>query len=201
MAVIQLDDVNQNKLGIVNRCLQSIGEAPLPQGTLPSEFPLGSDAQVASSVVDDVYLNELSKGWWFNTDVGYKLYPDSNDFISFPETVIRIDSGRYQPYIKKQGMLYNTADKTFKFTEPVESTIIWVVSYSDLPVTMYEYIAAKASRRFQQNVIGAPEQTAALKQDEIEALADLQRESNQYLDQSMISTQVSNRWANPRRGL
>jgi hypothetical protein len=201
MSLITLDDSRQNKLGLVNRCLQAIGEAPLPKGSIPSEFNLGSDAQVASSIVDDVWLEVQNKGWWFNVQKAFKLFPDSQGFIAFPETVIRIDGGRYQSLVKKQGLLYDTKKQSFIFEEPIEVDLVWAVSYSDLPIGAYEYIASKASRKFQQKVIGNPEQVQMLLMEEQESLADLQRENAQYLDQSLIERQVSYRWMNPIRGV
>ncbi len=201
MSLINLDDSRQNKLGLVNRCLQAIGEAPLPKGSIPSEFTLGSDAQVASSIVDDVWIEIQNKGWWFNTERAFKLFPDNQGFIAFPETVIRIDSGRYQPLIKKQGLLYNTVTKSFLFEEAVEVDLVWAVSYSDIPVGAYEYIATRAARKFSQKIIGNSEQVQMLLLEEQEALVNLQRENAQYLDVSLIERQVSYRWTNPLRGV
>ena len=157
MATITLEDVNQNKLKIVNRCLEAISEVPLPLGTIPSEFPLGSDAQVASTIVDDTMVEVLNRGWWFNVDKNYELNQDSNGFISFPDTVLRIDSGRTQSYVKKNGMLYDTKNHSFEFTSSVKLDVVWVISYSDLPVAAYEYIATRAARKFQQRIIGSEE--------------------------------------------
>lgn len=201
MAVIDIADDNQNKLGLVNRCLQAIGEAPLPLGIIPSEFPLGSDAQVAASIVDDVWLEIQNRGWWFNTEQNFKLFPDSNGFISFPPTILRIDGGRYNSYIKREGMLYDRVAQTFIFEEPVVLDLIWAVSYSDLPVAAYEYIASRASRKFQQKVIGNPDHTQMLLSEEQDALVQMQRENAQYQDASLIESQVSYRWTNPLRGL
>ena len=201
MAVITLEDSNQNKLGLVNRCLQAIGEAPLPQGTVPSEFPLGSDTQVASSIVDDTYIEVQNRGWWFNIEKNFELNPDSNGFIAFPETVLRIDSGRYQPYIKKNGMLYNTYTHEFKFTSSVYLDLIWANSYSDLPSAAYEYIACRAARKFFQKVVGASGEVQWLQQEEVDSLVNLQRENAQYLDTNLIEPQVSYRWTNPLRGI
>lgn len=201
MAVIELGDNNQNKLGIVNRCLQAIGAAPLPLGTIPSEFPYGTDAQVASSIVDDTWIEVLNRGWWFNTEENYSLVPSSDGLIVFPATVLRIDAGRYQRYIKKNGMLYDRENKTFIFEDKVSLDLIWLTSYSDLPVSAYEYIAARAARKFQQKVIGSLEQGQDLKIEEQDAFVNLQREDAQYQDFSMIESQVSVRWANPVRGL
>lgn len=199
MATIELSDSKQNKLGLVNRCLQAIGEAPLPLGTIPSEFPLGSDSQVSSSIVDDTWLAELSKGWWFNTDINFNLYPDSEGFISLPETILRIDGGRYQNVIIRNGMLYDRVLKSFKFDETVVLDIVWATSYSDLPISMYEYLASKAARKFYQRVIGSPAEGGALVQDELDTLVTLQREHNTYIDPSLIESQVSFRWTNPLR--
>lgn len=193
MATITLEDVNQNKLKIVNRCLEAISEVPLPLGTIPSEFPLGSDAQVASTIVDDTMVEVLNRGWWFNVDKNYELNQDSNGFISFPDTVLRIDSGRTQSYVKKNGMLYDTKNHSFEFTSSVKLDVVWVISYSDLPVAAYEYIATRAARKFQQRIIGSEEHNRFLLLEEEDALINLQRENAQYLDASLLEDSVSNR--------
>ena len=92
MAVIDIADDNQNKLGLVNRCLQAIGEAPLPLGIIPSEFPLGSDAQVAASIVDDVWLEIQNRGWWFNTEQNFKIDP-----VFLHSAIYDYKSDRYAP--------------------------------------------------------------------------------------------------------
>lgn len=199
MSLIELTDSKQNKLALVNRCLQAIGESPIPDGSIPSEFPLGSDTQVASSIVDDTWIEVLNRGWWFNTDVNFTLTPDSDGFIAFPATVLRIDTtgsrtgGRY---IKRQDMLYDRYEQSFIFEDPIKISLIWATNYSDLPVAAYEYIATRASRKFQNKVIGAPDMEGPLVQEELDALSNLQRENAQYLDPSLLAYEVSIRHSN-----
>lgn len=194
MAVITLEDSNQNKLGLVNRCLLAIGEAPLPGGSIPSEFPLGSDTQVASSIVDDTWLEVLNRGWWFNMDLGFSLVPDNQGFITFPATVLRIDSGSgIGRYMKRNGQLYDRIDNTFTFTDTIKLNLVWATNFSDLPVSAYEYIACRATRKFQQKVIGSPDMAQPLLQEEADALVNLQRENAQYSDASLIEPTVSKR--------
>ena len=196
---ITLTDSKQNKLALVNRCLQAIGEAPLPGGSIPSEFPLGSDTQVASSIVDDTWIEVCNRGWWFNTDLNFTLTPDSNNFIALPETVLRIDTvNGYGRYIKRQGMVYDRYEHTFTFEDTIKLSLIWATNYSDLPVAAYEYIATRSARKFQQKVIGAPDLERPLLQEEADALQNLQRENIQYLDSSMLEPSVSNRYINIR---
>lgn len=191
---ITLTDSKQNKLNLVNRCLQAIGEASLPGGSIPSEFPLGSDTQIASSIVDDTWLEVLNRGWWFNTDIQFTLTPDGQGFIPFPETVLRIDTqdgkGRY---IKRQNLLYDRFEQTFTFTEPIKLDLIWATNYSDLPIAAYEYIANRSSRKFQSKVVGSPDLNNEFLLEEADALVNLQRENSQYLDNTLIEPSVSNR--------
>jgi hypothetical protein len=200
MAAINLGDTNQNKLGLVNRCLQAIGEAPLPPGTIPSEFPLGSDTQIASSIVDDTWLEVLNRGWWFNTHLNFSMLPDIDGFIAFPSSLLRIDSNTTRGrYIKKNGLLYDRIENTFIFDKAVILDVVWLTGYSDLPISAYEYIATRAARKYQQKVIGAAEMATPLMQEEGDALINLQRENSQYLDVSLLDSNVSNRYINPRR--
>jgi len=200
MATFYYDDTRQNKLQLVNKCLIAIGETPLPDGTVPSEFPLGTDFETASRIVDDTWVEVCNRGWWFNTDYNFPLTPDSTGIIALPASVLRLDGGRYHPFIKKQGLLYDRRTKSFTFNSTQYVNLIWASNYSELPVAAYEYIGARAARKFYSKIIGAPAEVNFLVQEETDALVNLQRENAQYLDANLLDEMVTNRWANPLRG-
>jgi len=190
-----------NKLGMVNQCLIGIGQRPLPSTTILEELALGTDGQVAKDIVSYTMKEVQTIGWYFNTDRDFKLTPDSSGFISVPPNLLRFDVGRTinrGKVILKGNKLYNRETQDYIFTEPVYGDAVWLVDYETLPITAYQYIALKASKAFQQRIIGSKELYAVEAQDEMDALVALQREQAQYEDYNMIDARVLNRRINPR---
>jgi len=193
-----------NKLGMVNQCLIGIGQRPLPEGTILEDLTLGSDGQIAKDIVAYTMKEVLTRGWYFNTDKNFKLIPDSFNFIAVPPNLLRFDVGSTSnrgKLILKGNKLYNRETQDFQFTEPVYGDTVWLVDYENLPITAYQYISLRASRVFQQRVIGSKELYTYTAQDEVDALANLQREELQYEDYNMIDSRVTYRLVNPKWGM
>lgn len=203
MADIYLDNslYATNKLGMVNQCLIGIGQRPLPDTTILEDLPLGSDGQVAKDIVSYTMKEIQTRGWYFNTDKEYKMLPDSYGYIVTPPNMLRFDVGNTinrGKIIIKGNKLYNRTTQDYFFTDPVIGEAIWLVDYETLPITAYQYIALRASRAFQQRIIGSKELYQYEAQEELDALANLQREQCQYEDYNMIDSRVLNRRVNPR---
>ena len=191
MGIKKIQDNNQDKLLLVNRCLVGLGEAPLPEGTITSEFPLGSDIQVISEIVDETMVEVLNRGWWFNTMFKLTLLPDVNGMITIPNTVLRLDTGKGLDYIIRDGSLFDMRNKTFKIDTSIVADVISVVDYSTLPISAYEYVANRASRKAYAKLIGATQELENLKQEEMDASVSLQRESLQYVDGSLLNIDMN----------
>ena len=192
-----------NKLGMVNQCLIGIGQRPLPSSTILEQLPLGSDGQVAKDIVSYTMKEVQARGWYFNTDSNFKLIPDSTGYIAIPPNLLRFDVGRTLNRNKitiKGNKLYNRETQEYTFTEPVYGEAVWLVDYETLPITAYQYISLRASRAFQQRIIGSKELYSFEAQEEVDALANLQREECQYNDFNLIDNRVLNRQVNPRWG-
>jgi hypothetical protein len=198
MATEILDDGSlyaQNKLGMVNQCLLAIGEVPLAEGTVLAQLQQGTDGAIARDIVASTLLEVLNRGWFFNTDHDFPFMPDTDDFITFPPNLLRIDAGRTKnrkKVVKRGNRLYNLETQDFKFTEVTYLDAVWVTSYEDLPQQVYQYIALRAARRFQQSVIGSSDLYRFTAQDELDALVNAQREDLQYRDVNLLSTRVLN---------
>jgi len=194
----------KSKLDMVNRCLLGIGEVPLPAGTLLPSLELGTDANVAIRVVEETMIEVQSIGWYFNLDYDYRLYKDTDDFISVPPNVLRMDIMGNPSYIIKGGKVYDIDKQTFKI-EPdyIEADIVWLVDYTDIPPEAYEYIAARSARKFQAYVISAPDLSQLTSQAEADAYVRLQRRQLQTRTYNIQNDRVSNRITNGplRRGL
>lgn len=185
-----------DKLGMVNQCLLSIGQRPLSDGTILSELPLGSDGQIAADIVSNVAREVQAKGWYFNTDINFEFLPDSTNFITIPPNLIRIDVGNSAnrgQYILKGNRFYNRITRDYIFTSKVVANAIWLVDYEALPFLAYQYIALRSARLFQQKVLGNTDLTKTTKDEEEEAFINLTREDLQYNDYNLIPASIRNR--------
>ena len=179
----------QTKIQMINQCLLAIGEVVLPEGTLIEDLPIGTDARTAEFYVVKVMKQIQNIGWFFNMDYSFKFVPDSSDFITSPANLLRIDpglTGNRSSVIKKGVRFYDLRRQSYKFTSDVYADAVWLVDYSELPVSAFDYIAMRAARQFQQSVIGSTELAQFTATDELELLTGLQREHLQYRDFTMI---------------
>lgn len=191
-----------NKLGMVNVCLLAIGEIPLAEGTVLEQLQPGTDGAIARDIVATTLIEVLSRGWFFNTDIDFPFIPDADDFIVTPPNLLRIDAGRTEnrnKVIKKGNRLYNIITQNYKFTTVTKLDAVWITSYEELPQQAYNYIAIRAARKFQQSVVGSGDLYTYTTQDELDSLANFQREDLQYRDINLVPERVKG-YVNPRWG-
>jgi hypothetical protein len=206
MATIFTDGTiySNDKLGMVNICLEAIGEVPYPAGTLVESFAIGTDAFTAKSIVEQTMIEVLNIGWYFNTDYDSRLLPDFDSFISMSPNTLRIDVGKTQfrgQYILKNKKVYDRHNQTFKIDRKyISADVVWLVDYEDLPPAAYNYISLRAARKFQQRLIGSKEIAGFTEMDEIDALTTMQREHLQYQDYNMIPDRMNRRTSAFLRG-
>ncbi len=189
-----------DRLGLVNLCLQAIGEIELPDGTLLDQLSSGTDASVANSIVAEVTLEVLNRGWWFNTEYNFEFVPDTDKFIALPVTALRVDFGNtYDRHllIKKEFKLYDLTRQSFIFDGPLYGSIVWLIQFANMPYSAYNYIGLRAARKFQQRIIGSGDLFSFTQIDENDAYTSLQREQAQVQDYNLIEDRVVNRWTNP----
>ena len=192
-----------NKLGMVNQCLLAIGEVPLADGTVLADLQPGTDGAIARDIVASVVINIMSHGWFFNTDTAFKLYADTDGFITVPPNFIRIDGGHYNTrgrFILRGTRLYDREKQTFKMDTYVVVDTVYTVSYEDMPQSAYRYMALRAARQFQETVVGSDTLYRFTVNAEQEALSNMQREDLQYMDVNLLSKRVATAYTNPTWG-
>jgi len=210
MATVFIDGTvyNNDKKSLVNMCLLSIGEAPLPEevkidpildadGSVetPADIQYGTDAYVAKLKVEEATISILSEGWWFNTDYSFTLKPNDNGYIILPDNILSIDvTGNY---IFKGNQLYNTKNHTYTITSDVKCDIVWLSDYKDLPPKAYNYIGMSAARKFQSAVIGSEILYKYTRIDEDEAREALMREHLKIMDYNIADSNITTRTSNP----
>ena len=159
-----------SKLDAINSMLIGIGEAPV--NTLNSGL---QEAEVAAIVLDTISREVQTLGWAFNTDIRYTLSPNSSKNIVLPSNALRVDTtGLKRNYttdvVEREGKLYDRTKNTFEFDKELEVDIIFLFDFIEVPEVARRYIALRAGRKFQENILGSSEMTQQQWKDEQQAL-------------------------------
>ena len=175
--------------------LSVIGEAPV--ATLDSTDLL--DVTIAQTVLRETSRAVQSEGWHFNTEINYELPLTSEGKIVVAPNVLQIDTTtEYKVYdvVQRGGFLYNRAKRTSVFDKPIKVDMTLFLDYSELPESARHYIAVKASRVFQDRVMGADALHVYTKDDEQLAYVHLKRAEGETGDYNMFddSQSVSEVW-------
>lgn len=185
------------KLEAINSMLSAIGEAPINQldeGTV--------DSAIAVSTLDEANRNVQSIGWHCNTEVDFPVARASDGTITLSSDIIRIDvdKSRYPDVdvVQRNGKLYDKKNHTYVFTSDLKAEIIRLLDWDDLPQPLRSYMTAKATRIFQQRMVGSNELSAQLQQDEMTALVVLKEFEGDTGDFNVFDTydvsRVLERW-------
>ena len=174
------------KLEAVNRCLQAIGESRV--NSLSAGVP---DADEAASIIDEVAHEIQAIGWTFNTQNSVTLTPTSDKTITVGPSVLRIDTVGRSSHLNVtvrenssgQRKLFNVNDDTYEFVGSVEVMMIRTFEFGSLPYDLSNYIAARATRVFQERVMGSVSLDSFASRSEQEAwlrLMDAEAEAGDY---------------------
>lgn len=162
-----------SRLEAVNSMLMAAGETPISGLTTQG----GVDATIADKTLTETERSVQAIGWHFNTRTA-TFSPDASGFIALPEAVIRIDTDDYgrSQLTLRSGRIYNAVDDTYVFTSAVTLSIVEFLDWLDLPESARQYITKKAARVFVDRTVSDAQMTRLVRQDEMEALATLQRD-------------------------
>ena len=145
------------KLDAVNLMLASIGQTPL--NSLDTSGI--RDAAIAELSLDMTTRQVLSSGWSFNTDRNYEIATDVSDNILVPANALYIEpSSRSYAQVERDNagtrMMWDLEEHTFTITvSPIEYDIIRAYEFNEIPQAARGYIATRAARLFQSQVIGS----------------------------------------------
>lgn len=189
----------RDKLGMVNICLNAIGEVPLEDGTVLEDLQPGTDGAIARDIVSKTMIEVQNEGYFFNTDYSFEFIPDGDGFIATPPNLLRVDSGNTKNrnrIVIKNNKLYDLKEQSFVFTQNLKAQAIWIVNYDELPFNAWNYIAHRSARLFQKATVNSPDLDTSAKENEAIALELLKREHIKYMDYNLLG-RVSNRNKNP----
>lgn len=165
-------------LTVVNRCLATMGEAPLTSLTDSHAF-LGA----AQDTLDRVNRSIQAETWWFNLEK-LELTPSPIDAsLYLPSDTLEVRTGN-QDYVQRGDRIYNLDGGTYEFDKPMTVQIVRLVDFEELPEVAATFIGTSAVLDFQVNYDGD---------------STRMRELNKQLEQAMIpmtATQTRNRITN-----
>ena len=174
------------KLDAVNQMLTAIGESPvntLFQGT-------SVDARIAVQILDEVDRAVQIMGWHFNTEKDYPLSRDANNNINLSPSIVRVDvdSALYPDVdvVQRGTKLYDRTNHTFVFKQDLKGEIILLLSFEELPEPARYYITTRASRIFQDRVVGSGDAARIMLNDEVQALTLLKEFDSDTGDHSVF---------------
>lgn len=197
------------KLDAVNLMLSSIGQTPV--NTLDVQGI--RDVAIAELTLDNVTREVLNRGWSFNTDNEWELAFTQDGEILVPAGVLWLDPVyHYQDFVVRDDngtlKLWDRENHTFDIQAnhqgPIKVNIIWAYDFEEIPNAARNYIAIRAARKFQANVIASDILYRFTAQDEADALTDLQRLENRTKDRNWFrsgadANLIATRIRNPRR--
>jgi len=176
------------KIEAVNVCLTNIGEAPVA-----SLVGLQVDAQVASSIIDEVSREVQSNGWHWNTEI-HTISPNISNQILLPANTLRVDTAGKNKSVDvvQRGMkLYNRKENTYTFTQTLNLQPTMGLDFDEIPEAARRYITMRSSRVFQERTLGSESLSKFNRSDEQQAWALLQHEEAETGDHNMITDSYS----------
>lgn len=177
------------KLDAVNMMLASIGQAPVNSLAVTGI----RDVAIATLALDNTTREVLLHGWNFNTDWDYPLAPNAQGHIVIPHGVLDLDpvDKTKDCVIRWSGgeaRLYDKDNRTFVFDGIVRCNVIWGFEFEELPQAARQYIAIRAARIFQSQVIGSDILFRFTEDHEAEALALLARSESRNKDKNFFAS-------------
>jgi len=160
-----------SKLDAVNTMLSAIGEAPV--SSLSSGL---IDAEVAETILNTVDREVQSMGWHFNTDLNKSFAQTPAGEILLPADILRADATlkANAPNLVQRGLkMYDRTNHTFIVGTDVALDVVVQLNFDDLPEVAKRYVVLRATRVFQDRVVGSDTLHGFQKEDENMALMEL----------------------------
>jgi hypothetical protein len=155
----------QTELQAVNEILASVGQAPVT--TLDQTNP---DVAIAYDTLLQVSREVQTEGWTFNREYNYPFKPAANKFIYIPNNVIELDlttDYRHYDAIRRDGRLYDKINHTYEWNEEqLLCDVVWYFDWIDLPISIQDYIVARAAAVTSSRIVGDPNQFQVIQQRE-----------------------------------
>jgi len=157
------------ELEAVNVLLGAIGESPVSDLDAPGNLYASQARDTLRAVSREVQ----SKGWWFNEQESFTFTLNAEGRVNAPAAILKVYPARGgTPLVLRGTRLVNprTGEDTFD-SPPVADYVVWFLAYEELPETARRYIAVRAARIFQTQVLGSDQLYVFTEDHEKEAYA------------------------------
>lgn len=174
------------ELEAVNVMLACVGEAPI--NTLLGDLP--ASIQIAVDLLRETSRSVQKKGWSFNTEEDYELSRNGDDEVELPANTLSCDLTieRGDVDLVQRGLnLYDRKNHTYELDFNPECTIVFFLSWDELPEAARHYIKIKAARIYQDQTVGSTDHHRFTQQDEAEAYADFVGAESEAQDLTIFS--------------
>ena len=159
------------QLDAVNTMLSAIGEAPV--NSLSSGLV---EAEIAESILNTVDREVQSMGWHFNTELNKSFAQDTSGNIILPADILRADAtlkADSLDLVQRGTKMYDRKNHTFNIGTSVALDVVVQLNFEDLPEVAKRYITLRATRIFQDRVVGSNTLHDFQAKDEQMALVEL----------------------------
>lgn len=171
------------KLDAVNTMLSAIGEAPV--SSLSSGL---IEAEIAETILNTVDREVQSMGWHFNTELNKSFAQDTSGQVILPADILKADATLVanSPDLVQRGLkMYDRKNHTFNIGKNVGLDVVVQLEFADVPEVAKRYMVLRATRIFQDRVVGSATLHGFHEKDENRALMEL-REFDKSADDDNI---------------
>ena len=178
------------ELDAINTMLSTIGESPINM----VEDTGNVDVVIARQILQSVSREVQARGWHFNTEKNYTITPDSEGYLVLPNTVLKVDTvypDSSKDVVVRGSKLYDREKHTYVFTDAVKVDMTILLTFDELPEVARNYVTIRASRIFQERVVGSDTLHAFNSQDEARAMVSLMEYEADTADLNILSGNYS----------
>ena len=178
------------ELEAINTMLSTIGESPVNA----VEDTGNVDVVIARQILQTVSREVQARGWHFNTEKNYTITPDSAGYLVLPNTVLKVDTvypDSSKDVVVRGSRLYDREKHTYVFTDAVKVDMTILLTFDELPEVARNYVTIRASRIFQERVVGSDTLHAFNSQDEARAMVSLMEYEADTADLNILSGNYS----------
>lgn len=178
------------ELEAINTMLSTIGESPV--NTV--EDTGNVDVVIARQILQTASREVQARGWHFNTEINYTITPDSEGYLVLPKTVLKVDTvypDSSKDVVVRGSRLYDREKHTYVFTDAVKVDMTILLTFDELPEVARNYVTIRASRIFQERVVGSDTLHAFNSQDEARAMVSLMEYEADTADLNILSGNYS----------
>jgi len=174
------------KLEAVNIMLSAIGEAPVNR--LSSGLV---EAETAETILNQINRSVQAEGWHFNREKDVQIDPTNSGEIVLAANTIRADAmvehNTEFDLTQRGGKMYDLTNHTFNIGKSIKLDVVYELDFADIPAVARRYIAVKAARILQDQVVGSGDLHTFNQNDEMEALMQLRDFENETADYNIAN--------------